>query len=131
LDIPSSKTDSFIRTPGNGFRWYYYTDKTSADWAALLSLGAVNFDYFGMDDVPAGKRWITPFLTTFNSPDVCGSGRVLFGNPPSALSLCGPNQIKSLPQTTVVGTAWGEGCVWSKNERVAKHCVTVRVPEPN
>jgi hypothetical protein len=134
LDVPSSKSDSFIRTPGNAFSWYYYTDvndKRIEDWAAHLTLGAVNFNYYGVDDAPAGKRWILPYLSTFNSTYVCGSGRVLFGSVPSSLSLCGPNQIQSMPQTTVVGTAWGEGCVWSMRGILDKHCVFVRVPEPS
>lgn len=135
LDVPSSLADDFIRTPGNSFTWRYYVDPSDyeiEDWGAWLVLGNVHLDYFGVDDAPAGKRWILSWLTTLSSGSYCGSGKILYGDVPSSLTLCGANQINDLPTTTVTGTAYAQGCVWSQREQnPEKHCVKVRVPEPS
>ncbi|MEV6925686.1 hypothetical protein AB0M46_14460 [Dactylosporangium sp. NPDC051485] len=136
IDVPSSYTDEFIRTEGNGVQWHYYDASEhydgGEDWGAWITIGDVDFDYFGWDDTPEGQRWIRSFLSVF--APTCASGTLLNATPASSLSYCSQNLIDALPVTHVTGTAWGRGCTWAINSRVPnppKHCITVRVPEPS
>ena len=135
FDVPSSLATPAIRAVGNGFHWYYNdpgADHTN-DWSAELTLGSVDFDYYGIDDFGGpGKRWVEAYLTLLNATPNCGSGTISGGTPPSSLSLCGGDQIQELPTTTVTGSASGQACVWSPRAITPiKQCVTVNVPLPN
>lgn len=105
LIVPTSKYDEYIRTPGNKFEWRYMEPGHEGieDWGAWLTLGTVNFDYFGVDDAPDGKRWIMAWVTSLDNPAVCGSGKIFYGDVPSSATVCGDNQITELPNTTVTG----------------------------
>ncbi len=137
IDVPSSYTDEFIRTEGNGARWKYYGASEQydggEDWGAWITIGDVSFDYFGWDDMPAGQRWIRSWLTVFEP--ACASGTLLNATPASSLSFCSQYDFgDNLPVTNITGTAWGRGCTWAIASRVPnppKHCITVRVPEPS
>jgi hypothetical protein len=130
IDVPSSYTDEFIRTEGNGAHWKYYDGSSGEDWGAWITIGDVHFDYFGWDDSPAGQRWIQSWLTLLEP--TCGSGTVFYANPASTQSACSEyDYIVDLPDTHVTGTAWGQGCTWSYRGTLPKHCIKLRVPEPN
>ncbi len=147
LDVPSSLEDPFLSVAGNGFNWYDYTQSNpyiTEDWAAYLTIGSVDFDYFGTDNFGgSGKRWIEPFLTLLNQTTACGSGQIFSGTVASSLTLCGGDKIQELPTTTVAGTVVGQGCIWSTRtivvkavaprsaQPVIKNCVVVDVPVPN
>ncbi|WP_432991966.1 hypothetical protein [Dactylosporangium sp. CA-233914] len=137
IDVPSSYTDEFIRTEGNGARWKYYDASEhydgGEDWGAWITIGDADFDYFGWDDMPDGQRWIRSWLTVFEP--ACASGTLLNATPASTLSFCSQyDLIDALPVTNVTGTAWGRGCTWaitSRSPNPPKHCITLRVPEPS
>ncbi|MEU7873557.1 hypothetical protein [Dactylosporangium sp. NPDC049140] len=131
IDVPSSSTDEFIRTEGNGAHWKYYDGYSGEDWGAWITIGDVNFDYFGWDDSPSGQRFIESWLTLLEP--TCGSGTLLNATPASALSHCSDyNTIDGLPDTHVTGTVWGTGCTWAyRGFNPPKHCIKIRVPQPS
>ncbi|MFG2037897.1 hypothetical protein [Dactylosporangium sp. NPDC048998] len=135
IDVPSSYTDDFIRTEGNGARWHYYDASEhydgGEDWGAWITIGKVDLDYFGWDDTPAGQRWIESWLG-LHGP-VCGSGLILNATPASSVSACSQYQpLYGLPDTHITGTAWGQACTWSYSDPAApKHCIKLRVPQPS
>ncbi|MER7276927.1 hypothetical protein ABT369_21040 [Dactylosporangium sp. NPDC000244] len=131
IDVPSSYTDAFIRTEGNGARWKYYDGYDGEDWGAWITIGGVHLDYFGWDDTPAGQRLIRSWLTLLEP--ACGSGAILAATPASSLSHCSDyDLIDNLPETHVTGTAWGNGCTWSQRGlNPPVHCIKVRVPVPS
>jgi len=131
IDVPSSSTDAFIRTEGNGAHWKYYDGYSGEDWGAWITIGDVNFDYFGWDDSPAGQRFIESWLTLLEP--TCGSGTILNAGPASALAHCSDyNTIDALPNTHVTGTAWGTGCTWAAWVlNPPRHCIKIRVPQPS
>jgi hypothetical protein len=147
LDVPSSLEYPFLSVAGNGFNWYYYTQSNpyiTEDWAAYLTIGSVDFDYFGTDNFGgSGKRWIEPYLTLLNQTTSCGSGQIYSGTVASSLTLCGGDKIQELPTTTVTGIVLGQGCIWSTRtiivkavapqsaQPVIKHCVVIDVPVPS
>ncbi|WP_426509543.1 hypothetical protein ACPPVO_01940 [Dactylosporangium sp. McL0621] len=131
IDVPSSYTDEFIRTEGNGAHWKYYDGSEGEDWGGWITIGDVDFDYFGWDDTPSGQRWIQSWLTLLEP--TCGSGTILNANPASTLSACSQyDLIDDLPDTHVTGTASGTGCTWSmRGIDPIKHCIKLSVPEPS
>ncbi|HET6213033.1 MAG TPA: hypothetical protein VFE14_09210 [Micromonosporaceae bacterium] len=132
LLAPTSKTDAFIRTPGNGLSWYYldHADPDVVeDWAAHLDLGAVRFSMFGNDGL-GSTRTILGFVEIGPNSPVCGSGEVLYGSAPAKQSVCG-NFSAKLPQVQINGAAWGEGCLWAERGRLEQHCALVYVAEPS
>ncbi|MEV8513736.1 hypothetical protein [Dactylosporangium sp. NPDC051484] len=136
IDVPSSYTDEFIRTEGNGARWHYYDASEhydgGEDWGAWITVGNVGLDYFGWDDkASVGQRSIQSWLT-FSGP-TCGSGTILNATPTSTFSNCSQyTPIDSLPATRVTGTAWGTACAWAIGApNPPKHCVRLRVPQPS
>ncbi|MFG2041216.1 hypothetical protein [Dactylosporangium sp. NPDC048998] len=131
IDVPSSYTDDFIRTEGNGAHWRYYDGYSGEDWGAWITIGNVDLDYFGWDDSPAGQRWIQSWLTVFGP--TCGSGTILNATPASTLTNCSQGDlIDNLPNTNVTGTAWGTACTWAiRALNPPKHCIKLRVPEPS
>lgn len=131
IDVPSSYTDAFIRTEGNGAHWKYYAGAAGEDWGGWITVGDVNLDYFGWDDTPAGQRWIKSYLGLFGP--TCGTGTILTATPASSLSACSQYEpLYNLPDTYVTGTAWGQACTWSYSDSTApRHCITLRVPQPS
>ncbi|MET7425585.1 hypothetical protein [Dactylosporangium sp. NPDC005555] len=133
IDVPSSYTDDFIRTEGNAAHWNYYDGYSGEDWGAWITIGDVDFAYFGWDDTPTGQRLIQSWLTVLEP--ACASGTLLNATPASTLSFCSQyDLIEDLPVANVTGTASGKGCTWAIASRIPnppKHCITVRVPEPS
>jgi hypothetical protein len=142
VDVPSTYSEAYLRQPGWGVTWDYYTDPVEEDpfeWGATVLMGPVWASVFGMDNYtsPTG-RLLAPSVTMQNTGMfICGSVTTLDTSPASSKQVCGPNQIADAPNTKSIqpyGSGF-QGCLWSTltliGHPITKDCVVAGVPIPN